>query len=211
MASADAPSFSKIVQVPTRIQWEVRCVFQLGNKEGNNRVTTNVSAAGKPLPIGKLPKIVTCGGYVKKKCKNEDKPGKARTYKSRIRKQRSLEKDPFENASENLNNCESGKKVQSETCSAAVVDARHPKTKDKKMAAVACSNCKSRGDFVPDARSQASNAIAMRGMKGALTDGVSVPTARRTVVSAFKNYRVRRGQWSSGRQPWTIQIFMCES
>jgi hypothetical protein len=60
-------------------------------------------------------------------------------------------------------------KVQSETWSAATVEARHPNTYDNKMAAVACSNLRSLEKVVLDASNQASNAIATRGIKGALT------------------------------------------
>jgi hypothetical protein len=50
-----------------------------------------------------------------------------------------LEKDPLQKVSEKRNKLSEGKKLQSQTRNAAVVDALHPNTKDSKIAATACS------------------------------------------------------------------------
>jgi len=49
----DTPNFNKVVQVPTRILWEVKCVSQDGNKTGNKRFITNLRAALRPETEGK--------------------------------------------------------------------------------------------------------------------------------------------------------------
>lgn len=109
----------------------------------------------------------------------------------------------MQNLSENLN--VPAAKEQSETRRALVVEALHPKTKDNKIAAEAYSSVISLWDLVLDSYSQESNAIARRGMKGALTAGASEPADLRTVISAFKKDLVNLGQRSSGRQAWTIE------
>lgn len=115
----------------------------------------------------------------------------------------------MQNLSENLNIPVENE--QSDTRKAVVVDALHPNTNDNKIAAVACSNVLSRWDLVLDSYSQESNAITMRGMKGALTAGASEPADLRTVVSAFKKDLVNLGQRSSRRQAWTIETLTWES
>jgi hypothetical protein len=93
-----------VAQVPTRIQCEVNRVFQLGSKTGNKVVYNKYNVAGKPLPTGKSPNKVAWGSLNINECKNVDKPGRARCYKSKIRKQRSFEKEPLQKASEKRNN-----------------------------------------------------------------------------------------------------------
>jgi hypothetical protein len=51
-----------------------------------------------------------------------------------------LEKEPLQKVSEKRKTLAAGKKIQSATRKAPVVDALHPKTFDSKIPATACSN-----------------------------------------------------------------------